>query len=1366
MGSLERDPEQATSEFVKRVPHPIEKCSLLSFATVSWVFPLLKLGAKNPLEVTDVYDLPVSMSASTVGAAFTRAFEASRGKRRIVRALWKVFGKYYLRALCIVPFLTGVQAMLPLALKALIRVVNDENAYVTDPFLGIKSGWGIAGLLCVCTTGMTMFMNSIFLNMTLLGCNTRTALMESLYRKIVLLSEASLQEASLGQIVTLVSADLERIFLGALQSILLVSGSLLIIVLFALFIFEVGIYATLGGFAVIFLSLPLNTTIARSVGKRKRAMLEVTDARVRFMTDILKGIRIVKLNAWENSVEQHVQTLRDKETSENGTCIRLMLLTQSIAFTIPAIMPFFMFLTYIALGNELSVDKVFAVLALNNMIRMPMQMLPRAANGVMQALVSLSRIENFLLIPARSLGWESLCSLDQTSEAVSVAQADVELDMVSCSWGGEAEKEALKKLAATAPKGKGKGKGKGKETSALEPKGAQVSGASEDDGAKGKSAGANKGISAGEHDAAVKCDTARSKDQSAQLVLSGVTLKIQRGQKVAVVGRVASGKSSLLSSILGELEVKDGTIARSCAVVPYCRQSPWIQSSTVKNNVLFGLPHIPEFYDRAIEAAQLKQDLRILPDSDDTSIGENGINLSGGQKARIALARAFYSALHSNPPLLLLDDPIAAVDAFVAHAIFKEGFLDLLRDKTVVLTLNAHLDLLSSFDRVIVLADGKIAADGTLVDVMKTVPWIRDAVGAVTHQEHEVKKSTEAKEEKPKVATQGEKIIDKPRNAARPLYEPEDRVTGRVQVQNYVEWAKCAVSGSSRFAGASVLGMILALFATTQAIRISLDVWVATWAKNNEDTTTGIAVYGLLALGFLLNITLRAVAFVVVSMRSCRAVHHMVLSRVLHAPINLFYDVTPSGRILNRFSGDLEKIDDKLPEQLYNFLNLLTTIVGSIAVCTVSSPFVICGIPFIGYLFKLIVSFYQKSARELKRLDAISRSPLLQHLSESMQGLSTLRAYNAVPRFSEKYTYFVNNQSKVFFAFWMSSRWLAMRVDACAALLQCLVALISIAWKDNVDPVIVGVALVWGFQLSGMLQFCVRSFAEVENTMTGMERLVAYKHVPQEASHVCNPQLADTWPTGEIELRNVCARYRPELPLVLKNVSLRISPGERVGICGRTGSGKSTMGLLLFRIVEIESGSIFFDGQDTRQIGLTDLRERICMIPQDPIIFRMTVRDNLDPFHSHTDEDIWRCLQLVCMDQAIRALAGELYFLCAEGGANFSLGQLQLLCIARALLRKPGIVMMDEATANVDSASDEIIQRTIRSHFVNVTVLTIAHRLSTIADSSKIAVFEKGEVIEFGAPHDLVRNKGALAAMFQEAGVVLPFSKGEDVVHL
>lgn len=480
------------------------------------------------------------------------------------------------------------------------------------------------------------------------------------------------------------------------------------------------------------------------------------------------------------------------------------------------------------------------------------------------------------------------------------------------------------------------------------------------------------------------------------------------------------------------------------------------------------------------------------------------------------------------------------------------------------------------------------------------------------------------------------------------------------------------------------------------------------------------------------------------------------------APINLFFDVTPSGRILNRFSGDLEKVDDKLPEQLFQFLTLITTVGWAVGACLASSPFVLCGIPPIGYVFARIVSFYQKSARELKRLDSISRSPVLQHFSESMRGLTTIRAYNAVSRLVLKYDDMVNTHSKVFFTFWAASRWLALRVDLCAASLQCFVALVTIAWKDNVDPVMVGIALVWAFQLSGLLQFCVRTFAEVENTMTAVERLVAYKHVPQEAAYVLEPRPSIPWPMGDIEFRNVTARYRADLPLVLKDVSLHILPGDRVGICGRTGSGKSTMGLILFRIVEVESGQIFIDGRETKTIGLLDLRQRIAMIPQDPILFRMTVRRNLDPFDLHTDEQIWEALKLVFMDSAIKALSGDLSYLCAEGGTNFSLGQMQLLCIARALLQRPGVVMLDEATANVDAESDEIIQRTIRSRFNAITVLTIAHRLSTIADSTKIAVFDQGELREFGPPSDLVEKEGGLLkAFFREAGIHLASSPPE-----
>lgn len=1356
--------------------HPIDTCSFLSYCTVQWVTPLLRLGANQPLQLADVYDLPESMRAENLGAKFLAAFERKRQqkvKQPIVKALLSAFGRNYLFAFFCSPIHVGCQAMMPLMLKALIRFLNNEAKYKEDPFLGIENGWAIAGCLALISFGTVIGMNSMFLNITMFGVNSRTALMEVLYRKVLRVSEASFQQTGYGFLITLASADLERIFLGALQSLMLATAPPLVIICITLLILEVGVVPTVAGFSIVFLVLPLNIFVSKKMGQRKRDMLQLTDARVRFMSDVLKGIKLVKLYAWEENVEQLIQELRVKEVRENTICVQLMAFSQSTGYALPALIPFFMFITYAAMGNELTMDKVFAILALMNIIRMPMQMIPRAANGVIQALVSLRRIEVFLTIPDRAIGWEAL--QDTSRAPADAGAADIDLQNVSCCWGGAAERKAMAELVKTAPK---KGKGKGKPPAPVDKP---------DDKAEGKGAKEGKGSGKGEEDKgdgkgdgkgqADGKDNGGATASESTLVLAGVTLVIPRGQKVAVVGRVASGKSSLMYGMLGELEVTTGTVSRSAATVPFCSQSAWIQSSTLKQNILFGLPEDPELYSIALEASQLLPDLQILPDGDLTCIGENGINLSGGQKARTALARAFYTCLKRDAPLVLLDDPLAAVDAFVAHALFHEGFLGLLKKQTIVLTLNAHLDLLSKFDRVICLDGGVISADGSLADVMAVEPWIRDAVGSdKTGDESKVE------EAKPEIAMPAEKIkvpalpdAAGPRNSLvslatpgekdgniakppRPLYEPEDRVTGRVQWHNYVEWARCAISEDSagNKSGMCLLGVLGLAFGLCQCLRISLDIFCARWGNEGMELEDAVPVYGALAGGFIVSVFIRAAVFLLIAMRSCRVLHKRVLKKVLMAPLNLFFDVTQSGTILNRFSGDLEKVDDKLPEQLYTFLNLLITVFAALVVCLISSPFVVCGFPILGYAFIKIVSFYQKSARELKRLQSISLSPLLQLFSESIRGLVTIRAYGSAPAFVSKYDDLVNKHSKVFFTVWISSRWLAMRVDSCATALQSFVALVSIAWKDNIDPVMVGIALVWGFQLSGLLQFCVRSFAEVENTMTGVERLVAYKYVPQEAAHIQEPRPAKTWPKGEIELRNVSARYRPNLPLVLRNVSLHIRPGERVGICGRTGSGKSSLLLILFRIVEVDSGQVFIDGQDTRTIGLRDLRQRIAIIPQDPILFRMPVRQNMDPFGMYTDAQIWKALELVCMDKAVRALEGDLSFLCAEGGTNFSLGEMQLLCIARALLREPGVVMMDEATANVDAASDEIIQTTIRSQFKNSTVLTIAHRLSTIADSMKIAVLEQGEVAEFGTPKDLVQQGGALQAFFSEAGIEVP----------
>jgi len=1368
--------------------HPTEVCSYFHYITMAWVTPLLRLGSRQPLEESDVWELPCSMRGSSLGASFTTCLKRQRGNHRALKAVIQCSGRFYFRVCAAAIVYICAQVSTPLVLKALISFINDGKQYLMKPLLGIESGWALAAILCSCSICSSLTFHIMLLNASISGCCCRAALMDALYRKAIDLSEGALQNSSLGHIITLVSADLERVFLGSIQTVLLFTSPAVLVITVCLFLREVGLVPTFVGFSVVLVTLPINFLLARMAGNRKRRTLALTDLRVRFMTEILGGMRVVKFYAWEESVESHIQRLRDNETHENAISVQLMILNQSIGFVVPGLVPFFVFLAYVAEGESLTVEKVFAVLALMNILRQPLMMIPRATNGVLQAIVSLQRVERFLCIPERSAGWIPLAPASDIASRSS--SLDVDLRAATCVWGGQKERETLEDLARTAAKVKGKGKGQALVTgekgvaglaAGLECVGKTKSTGGDRDGrADGDSGGKGKGKPvAGNRDSRAGSNGGLAMGGvDSKCAVAGITLVVPRGQKVAIVGRVGSGKSSLLSCILGELEVVSGTVARSSMVVPYCCQLPWIQSTTVKENILFGLPEDDASYVMAVEKAQLKPDLAILPDGDATSIGENGINLSGGQKARVALARAFYTSLRSQAPLVLLDDPIAAVDAFVAHAIFSEGFLTLLKQHSVVLTLNAHLGMLSSFDRVIVLDGGAIIADGSVTEVMAAVPWIAEAVGKAEKREpHCGALVGQAPVDNSSTVESGRSLRattmlltssqrEKPVKAARPLYEPEDRVTGRVQWHNYVAWAQYAISDGSRgrCAGYCVFACMFLLFGSAQALRISLDVWCASWGKEGYDTDLAVGVYGALAFSSFVFTMIRGIFFVFVAMRSCRSMHLVVLRKILLAPINIFFDVTPSGRILNRFSGDIDKVDDKLPEQLMTLLTLVFSATLSVLLCLMSAPFVIVGALIIFYVFFRIVSFYQKSARELKRLDMMTRSPVLQFFGESLKGLSTIRAYDAAPKFIEKYSSFVNQQTKCFFTFWMTSRWLALRVDSVSVALQSLVSLIAVAWKDYSNPVMVGIGLVWGFQLNGMLQFCVRSFAEVENTMTAVERLMAYRHIPQEAAHLLDPRPPTTWPRGEIELRNVSIRYRSELPLVLSGVSFHIHPGERVGVCGRTGSGKSTMGLALFRIVEVEGGQILIDGIDTKTVGLRDLRRRIAMIPQDPILFRMTVRQNLDPFDQHSNEDIWRCLELVCMDLEVKRLPGDVAFLCAEGGTNFSVGQMQLLCIARALLREPGIVMMDEATANVDAASDDVIQRTVRWRFGGATVLIIAHRLTTIVDASKIAVFDQGELREYGTPHELVERGGLLQAFLEEAGIQLPPGV-EEAVH-
>ncbi|XP_003198194.2 multidrug resistance-associated protein 1 isoform X1 [Danio rerio] len=853
--------------------------------------------------------------------------------------------------------------------------------------------------------------------------------------------------------------------------------------------------------------------------------------------------------------------------------------------------------------------------------------------------------------------------------------------------------------------------------------------------------------------------------------LRRINVKVQRGSLVAVVGHVGSGKSSLLSAMLGEMEKKSGhiTITGSVGYVP---QQAWIQNATLKDNILFGCEKKDSLYQKVLEACALLPDLEILPARDATEIGEKGLNLSGGQKQRVSLARAVYR----NSDIYLLDDPLSAVDAHVGQHIFEKviGPNGSLKNKTRVLVTHG-LSFLPQADLILVMADGEIKEMGSYAELLSrknafaelkafsvserkesaTLKGTRKSVSFLSIKDF----STDLiRGDLGSASIQTMEAISDPklnqdRDEVGRLTQADKAHTGRVKLEMYVEYF--------RTIGLAFIIPIIFLYAFQQVASLAYNYWLSLWADDpvingtQVNTDLKLGVYG--ALGFAQGIAIfgTTVAISLGGIIASRQLHLDLLNNVLHSPMS-FFESTPSGNLLNRFSKEIDAIDCMIPHGLKIMLGYVFKLLEVCIIVLMATPFAGVIILPLTLLYAFIQSFYVATSCQLRRLESVSRSPIYTHFNETVQGASVIRAFGEQPRFILQANCRVDLNQTSYFPRFVASRWLAVNLEFLGNLLVLAAAILSVMGRATLSPGTVGLAVSHSLQVTGILSWIVRSWTDVENNIVSVERVKEYAETAKEAPWTFEDSpLPSDWPrSGSIGFQAYGLQYRKGLDWALKEISLSVNEREKVGIVGRTGAGKSSLALGIFRILEAAKGKIFIDGINIAEIGLHELRSRITIIPQDPVLFSGSLRINLDPFDRYTDEEVWRSLELAHLKTFVSDLPDKLNHECSEGGENLSLGQRQLICLARALLRKTKILVLDEATAAVDLKTDNLIQSTIRTQFEDCTVLTIAHRLNTIMDYTRVIVMDRGNITEIDSPSNLISQHGQFYRMCREAGLV------------
>lgn len=1281
----------------------------------------------------------------------------------ITMSLVYSFGVWPIVLAMIYQVLSSLLAFVPVLILNDLVMYFEWNAFgasaaadgddTTPPFKTFVNPW-----LEVVALGFVPLLVSIFQTrhnaiMAHLGIFVRTAVSTLLYQKALSVSAAGRAMTSTGQVVNMMSNDTMQ-----LQRFLQFAGFTLtapiqIIIALVLIFRQVG-NATWVGIAYMIFLLPVNMWVFSVVAKMRRKVLRQSDARVKMMNEILTGIRIIKFYAWERPFGKEVARVRGKEMD----ALTKMSYVVAVGFSIillstPIIQPIFVFMTYVNIQSEpLTAATAFTTVALFNLMRFPFAFLPMGLLQFIQSRISLKRLERYLLLPELHP-----YVLDEgTSEEV----GGVFIQDGSFGWI-DPDGVAIKPVQEE-ERSKKKEKAERKEKRAKRRASRKSNATLNTDGSQTLEEMSSSSVSTEESGA----------DKVPIITLRNITTTIKPNSLVAVVGSVGSGKSSLLSAILGEMESigdskvyvpRDDINKGKDGYVSYCTQSPWVINETLKGNILFGREFDEERYEKILSACALLDDIAVLPAGDATEIGERGINLSGGQKARVSLARAMYS---SDTRLLLLDDPLSAVDSHVGEHLFSEAIAGEISNGTTRILVTHHVHILSRCDMVIVMENGTIKHQGAYKDLIAEGVDFAGAVDVSKIQKNEPEgadeATTEANSERAKKPAG--KVEDKAaqKKAGAALTSTEERNMGDVDSNVYMHYAK---------AGGWCIAIITVFIqGLGRTFEVLSTFWLAVWADRMQEaeergepftkqqTTFYVGIFGLFGFLAVLGLGFRGIFLAMHRLKASVKLHDDLTDVVLKAPIS-FFDVTPIGRVLNRFAADMDKIDLEVTQTVSQGITTVFQVLGAIGAIIVATKgtFIVPLIP-LGYVYYLVQKWFRKTSTELQRVTNIANSPIFADFSQTLSGTSSIRAFGVQKGFFKKCQGSFDKMNASYILVQLASYWLALRLDIMGGIIGAFIGAVAVGTLNSgfIPAGWLGLALSFSIEVTSYLKYGVQMIARLEADMSSVERIMYYTdNITPEAPNTIPEKdpASGTWPLkGEIELSNASMRYR-DGPLVLKNLSFSINGGEKIGVCGRTGSGKSSLMIALFRISEIENeGSILVDGVNIGEIGTEVLRSNISIIPQDPVMFSNTIRYNLDPFATKSDQELWDVLKKVEVGEAIALLPKGLDEMVAEGGENFSQGQRQLLCIARSLLRKPKILVMDEATASIDNETDATIQRMIRENFQYATVLTIAHRLNTIMDSDRILVLDDGHIAELDTPENLLaKESGHFKAMVEKS---------------